>query len=102
MARDETHARNPITVARFMKHVASSVDKFFRCISFIVNSSSTCALGTLPMESLGSLAYIFVFVYFPFLSYPLAANVEPVYCTEYPKLKPYTLHNKDISTIVDG
>jgi hypothetical protein len=54
------------------------------------------------MESLGSLAYIFVFVYFPFLSYPLAANVEPVYCTEYPKLKPYTLHNKDISTIVDG
>jgi len=32
--RDETHARNPITVARFMKHVASSVDKFLReCIS---------------------------------------------------------------------
>ncbi|KAN0133463.1 hypothetical protein V8E53_008631 [Lactarius tabidus] len=33
-ARDETHARNPITVARFMKHVASSVDKFFiECMS---------------------------------------------------------------------
>ncbi|KAI0264564.1 hypothetical protein BGY98DRAFT_1103404 [Russula aff. rugulosa BPL654] len=26
--RDETHARNPITRARFMKHVATSVDKF--------------------------------------------------------------------------
>ncbi|KAI0247008.1 hypothetical protein BJV78DRAFT_1285887 [Lactifluus subvellereus] len=29
-ARDETHARNPITLARFMKHVGTSVDKFFR------------------------------------------------------------------------
>jgi hypothetical protein len=27
--KDETHTRNPITRARFMKHVASSVDKFF-------------------------------------------------------------------------
>ncbi len=27
--RDETHTRNPITRARFMKHVATSVDKFF-------------------------------------------------------------------------
>ncbi|KAI9447194.1 hypothetical protein BJY52DRAFT_1193522 [Lactarius psammicola] len=29
-ARDETHARNPITVARFMRHVGTSVDKFLR------------------------------------------------------------------------
>ncbi|KAF8261602.1 hypothetical protein EI94DRAFT_1745588 [Lactarius quietus] len=28
--RDETHARDPITMARFMKHVGMSVDKFFR------------------------------------------------------------------------
>ncbi|KAI9439238.1 hypothetical protein H4582DRAFT_2075898 [Lactarius indigo] len=28
--RDETHARNPITLARLMKHVGISVDKFFR------------------------------------------------------------------------
>jgi hypothetical protein len=27
--RDETYARNPITRARFMRHVATSVDKFF-------------------------------------------------------------------------
>ncbi|KAN0118932.1 hypothetical protein V8E52_004704 [Russula decolorans] len=27
--RDETHARNPITRARFMRHVATTVDKFF-------------------------------------------------------------------------
>jgi len=32
--RDETHARNPITVGRFMKHVGTSVDNFFReCMS---------------------------------------------------------------------
>ncbi|KAI9439239.1 hypothetical protein H4582DRAFT_2075900 [Lactarius indigo] len=28
--RDETHARNPITLARFMKHIGTSVDKFLR------------------------------------------------------------------------
>ncbi|KAI9429841.1 hypothetical protein BJY52DRAFT_1133721, partial [Lactarius psammicola] len=28
--RDETRARNPITTARFMRHVGTSVDKFFR------------------------------------------------------------------------
>ncbi|KAF8261608.1 hypothetical protein EI94DRAFT_782792 [Lactarius quietus] len=28
--RDETHARNPITVARLMRHVGTSVNKFFR------------------------------------------------------------------------
>ena len=28
-ARDESHARRPITVARFMKHIGRSVDKFF-------------------------------------------------------------------------
>ena len=27
--RDETFGRNPITLGRFMKHVATSVDKFF-------------------------------------------------------------------------
>lgn len=32
--RDETHARNPITMARFMRHIGASVDKFFReCLS---------------------------------------------------------------------
>ncbi|KAI9447192.1 hypothetical protein BJY52DRAFT_364343 [Lactarius psammicola] len=32
--RDETRARNPITIARFMRHVGTSVDKFFRdCVS---------------------------------------------------------------------
>ncbi|KAF8257746.1 hypothetical protein EI94DRAFT_1817033 [Lactarius quietus] len=32
--RDETHERNPITLARFMKHVGKSVNKFFgECIS---------------------------------------------------------------------
>jgi hypothetical protein len=29
-ARDETHARNPITMGRFMRHIGTSVDKFFR------------------------------------------------------------------------
>ncbi|KAH9165183.1 hypothetical protein EDB89DRAFT_1911588 [Lactarius sanguifluus] len=28
--RDETHARNPITLGRFMKHIGTSVDKFLR------------------------------------------------------------------------
>lgn len=28
--RDETHARNPITVARFMRHVGTSVEKFLK------------------------------------------------------------------------
>ncbi|KAH9172482.1 hypothetical protein EDB89DRAFT_2242924 [Lactarius sanguifluus] len=28
--RDETHARNPITLRRFMRHVGTSVDKFLR------------------------------------------------------------------------
>ncbi|KAH9051301.1 hypothetical protein EDB83DRAFT_1301293 [Lactarius deliciosus] len=28
--RDETRARNPITLGRFMKHLGTSVDKFFR------------------------------------------------------------------------
>ncbi len=32
--RDETYARNPITRARFLKHVATSVDKFFD-VSFL-------------------------------------------------------------------
>ena len=32
-ARDESHARRPITVARFMKHVGRSVDKFFNVSS---------------------------------------------------------------------
>jgi hypothetical protein len=27
--RDETFGRNPITLGRFMKHVGTSVDKFF-------------------------------------------------------------------------
>ncbi|KAN0132294.1 hypothetical protein V8E53_009894 [Lactarius tabidus] len=32
--RDETRARNPIAVGRFMKHVGSSVERFFReCMS---------------------------------------------------------------------
>jgi hypothetical protein len=31
--RDETHSRNPITRARFMRHVGTSVDKFFN-VSF--------------------------------------------------------------------
>ncbi|KAI9463773.1 hypothetical protein F5148DRAFT_982359 [Russula earlei] len=28
-AKDETYSRNPITLARFMKHIGTSVDKFF-------------------------------------------------------------------------
>ncbi|KAH9053779.1 hypothetical protein EDB87DRAFT_1689916 [Lactarius vividus] len=32
--RDETHARNPITLARFMRHLGTSVDRFLReCIA---------------------------------------------------------------------
>lgn len=30
LTRDETHSRNPITMARFMKHIGTSVDTFFR------------------------------------------------------------------------
>ena len=32
--RDETHARNPITLARFMKHVGTSVNNFFKVRPF--------------------------------------------------------------------
>jgi len=35
-ARDETHERNPITLARFMRHVGTSVDKFINVsLSFL-------------------------------------------------------------------
>jgi hypothetical protein len=35
-ARDETYYRNPITLGRFMKHVGTSIDKFFNVSSSLL------------------------------------------------------------------
>ncbi|KAF8257741.1 hypothetical protein EI94DRAFT_1757067 [Lactarius quietus] len=46
--RDETHDRNPITIGRFMKHVGTSVEKFFRVCSsqWYVSTDPRWQIGT--------------------------------------------------------
>ena len=46
--RDETHTRNPITRARFMKHVATSVDKFFDVSSSLLPLSPSLIQSSPP------------------------------------------------------
>jgi hypothetical protein len=46
--RDETHARNPITRARFMRHVATSVDKFFDVSSSLLPLSPPLIRSSSP------------------------------------------------------
>jgi hypothetical protein len=46
--RDETHTRNPITRARFMKHVATTVDKFFDVSSSLLPLSPPLIRSSSP------------------------------------------------------
>ncbi|KAF8261612.1 hypothetical protein EI94DRAFT_1557192, partial [Lactarius quietus] len=50
-ARDETYARNPITMARFMKHVGTSVDKLFRVRSSRITPDEVKVIGAIHVSA---------------------------------------------------
>ena len=50
--RDETHARNPITRARFMRHVGTSVDKFINVSFSLIPLSPSPIRGSFPSLAL--------------------------------------------------